>query len=74
VQATLFGKSVMRKINIGMAVFCICLGVVCVGFPFYDFFVLGKIDPVPFIYAVGAVLAARVFWKRASTPVKAKGN
>jgi hypothetical protein len=62
----------MRRINIGMAWVCIGLGIVCAGFPFYDFFILRRIDPVPFIYAIGAVFTARVFWKRASMPAKAK--
>ncbi len=55
----------MHKVNIGMAVFCLLLAASILALFFYSIVVNRQIDPVMLIYAVGAVLTARVFWKRA---------
>ena len=61
----------MRKVNIGMMVFCLLLAVCLLGLFAYNFVANRQIDPVPLMFVLGAILTARVFWKRAKQCVPA---
>ena len=55
----------MRKVNIGMAAFCLLLGVLFLALFFYGIVVSRQIDPVMLMCLVGIILTARVIWQRA---------
>jgi hypothetical protein len=48
----------------GMAVSCLILAVFFIVLFVYGIFKSRQIDPVTLMYFVGAILTARVFWKR----------
>jgi hypothetical protein len=54
----------MKKVNIVMMWLCVALGVFFVGLFVYSWVALRQIDPAMLVYVFGAILTAKVFWKR----------
>jgi putative effector of murein hydrolase len=54
----------MKTVNIIMMWVCVALGVFFIGLFAYSLIALRQIDPVMIMYVIGAILTAKIFWKR----------